>query len=377
MFWRISMKTFLKCLVSISIFAISPTSSAAAATQVGKLYTMSNATTGNEILAYNRLSDGSLSPLGTMPTKGTGTGSGLGNQGAITLSSDGFFLFAVNAGSNSVSSFRITPTGLNLVNTFDSGGVSPVSITEDRGRMFVLNAGNASTPGNIFGFQVSSDGSLRKMYYTMRSLSDRKVTTGAAQVSFSNNGKQLIVTEKTTNLILTYNVNILGIPSRPIINPSSGITPFGFAVGKRNQIFVSNAAGGAADASSLSSYSIASKDPLQLISPEVATQETAACWVVLTPDGRYAFTTNTGSGTISSFLIDFDGKATLANDDAGVTGQGTGPIDMGISPDSKHLYTLNSGNASISSFMVGEDGNLTSAGATSGLPAGANGLAIQ
>ncbi len=371
------MNTFYRSLVSTALLAMLPMASAFAATTVGKLYTMSNATTGNEILIYNRMSDGGLAPAGKAATNGTGTGGGLGNQGALTLSSDGALLFAVNAGSNSVSSFRITPNGLSLVSTVGSGGVSPVSVTEDRGRLYVLNAGNAGTGGNIFGLQVRADGSLRRMYYTMRALSNNKATTGAAQISFSGNGKQLIVTEKATNLILTYDINTIGIPSRAVASQSSGVTPFGFAIGKRNQIFVSNAAGGAADGSSLSSYRLASRSPLQVISPEVATQETAACWVALTPDGRYAFTTNTASGTVSSFAIGLDGDAVLANDDAGVSGQGTGPIDMSISPDSRHLYTLNSGNETISSFTLGLDGNLTPAASVSGLPDGANGMAVQ
>ncbi len=371
------MSTFYRSLVSIALLAMLPMVSAFAATTVGKLYTMSNATTGNEILIYNRMSDGNLAPLANVAANGTGTGAGLGNQGAITLSSDGFFLFAVNAGSNSVSSFRITANGLSLVSTVSSGGVSPVSLTEDRGRLFVLNAGNVATAGSIFGLQVGADGGLRPMYYTMRPLSDRKKTTGAAQISFSNNGKQLIVTEKATNLILTYTLNAIGIPGRAVVNKSAGVTPFGFAVGKRNQIFVSNAVGGAADASSLSSYNVTTRGQLKVISPEVGTQETAACWVALTPDGRYAFTTNTASGTVSSFQIGLDGNAVLANDDAGITGQGTGPIDMSISPDSRNLYTLNAGNATMSSFTMGVDGNLTPAATVSGLPNGTNGLAVQ
>lgn len=369
------MKYFFRYVVSFLFLATSI--SALAATSVGKLYTMSNATTGNAILIYDRLSDGSLAPLGSVPTNGVGTGGGLGNQSALALSTDGFFLLAVNAGSNSVSSFLITPSGLTLVRTLSSGGVNPVSVTEDRGQVYVLNAGNATTPGNIMGFQLRRNGRLSPMYDAQRQLSDNKTTTGAAQISFSNKGTQLIVTEKATNLIVTYNLNAHGKPSRPIVNQSAGITPFGFAVGKRNQFFVSNAEGGAADISSLSSYHLMPNGKIQVISPEVSTEETAACWVTLTPDGRYAFTTNTASGTVSSFRIDFGGNAVLADSTAGNTGTGTAPIDMTISPDSRYLYTLNSGANSISSFGVGANGELTDAATTSALPAGANGLVAQ
>lgn len=362
---------------SVFLLIILPIGSAFAAIPVGKLYTMSNATTGNEILVYNRLSDGSLSQTGHVPTNGNGTGTGLGNQGALTLSGDGFFLFAVNAGSHSISSFRVTSNGLVLVEAEPSGGIRPVSVTEDRGRLFVVNAGDSSNPGNITGFRVQPNGRLEQIANATQSLSSPSTGTGAAQINFSDDGRQLIVTEKATNLILTYNLDAYYVPSTPRLNHSSGLTPFGFAVGKRQQVFVSNAEGGAADSSSLSSYRLLPQGQLRIISPEVATDETAACWVALTPDGRYAFTTNTGNGTVSSFRIGFNGRVTLANNDAGITGQGSSPIDMAVSPESRFLYTLNAGNESISSFAVGLDGNLTLLTTLTGLPDGANGLIVR
>lgn len=368
------MNKSFRCFLSIILLIILPLGSAFAAEPIGKLYTMSNATTGNEILIYNRLSDGSLSQTGHVPTNGTGSGGGLGNQNALTLSGDGFFLFAVNAGSNSISSFRITAEGLDLIDAQPSGGVRPVSIAEDRGRLFVLNAGDSANPGNIHGFSVKNDGDLKSIPYTLRPLSSKTATTGAAQINFSDNGKQLIVTEKATNLILTYYVNAFNIPSRPTLNASSGNTPFGFAVGKRNQFFVSNAQSGAAGLSTLSSYRLLPSGKLGNISPEVGTGETAACWVALTPDGRYAFATNTGSGTLSSFEIGFNGKLTVADSKAGITGNATAPIDLAISPESRFLYTLNSGNESISSFSIGLDGELLLLTTLTDLPDGANGL---
>ena len=371
------MSTFFKRFSSILLLTALSLAPAFAASPIGKLYTMSNATSGNEVLVYNRLSDGSLAKATIVPTNGTGSGGGLGNQGALAFSKDGFFLFAVNAGSNSVSSFRITATGLDLVSTVSSGGTMPVSVTEDRGRLFVLNAGNASKPGNILGYRVNHDGRLRPMPFTKRLLSSNSASTGAAQISFSDDGRQLIVTEKATNLILTYRLNDYGIPGRAIRNTSSGITPFGFAVGKRDQIFVSNAEGGAANISTLSSYRLLPYGKLRDISPEVATGETAACWVALTPDGRYAFTTNTASGSVSSFQIELDGKATILEGKAGVTGTGSGPIDMVVSPESRFLYTLNAGNESISAFEVGLDGTLSLVTSLENLPDGANGLIAQ
>lgn len=371
------MITLFRRFSSILLLTALPLVPAFAANSIGKLYTMNNATTGNEVLVYDRLSDGSLSKITNAPTNGTGTGGGLGNQGALNFSKDGFFLFAVNAGSNSISSFRLTSNGLELVNTVSSGGTTPVSVTEDRGRLFVLNSGDASKPGNILGFRVNYDGRLSPMFYTKRLLSSNSASTGAAQINFSDDGRQLIVTEKATNLILTYRLNAYNVPSKPVRNTSSGITPFGFAVGKRDQVFVSNAEGGAANISTLSSYRLLPQGKLRDISPEVATGETAACWVALTPDGRYAYTTNTASGTVSSFQIELDGKATVIEGKAGVTGNATGPIDMVVSPESRFLYTLNAGNETISTFEVGLDGTLTLVTNLENLPDGANGLIAQ
>jgi 6-phosphogluconolactonase len=377
MFWRILMNKSFRRFSSVFLLATLPLVSAFAATPIGKLYTMSNATTGNEVLVYNRLSDGSLSQTGQVPTTGTGTGGGLGNQGALALSEDGFSLFAVNAGSNSVSSFRLTSNGLVLINTVPSGGITPVSLTEDRGRLFVLNAGNGANPGNIFSFRVNPNGSLSPMAYSERALSSTTTSTGAAQINFSDDGKQLIVTEKATDLILTYQVYGYYASGKPTHNTSSGQTPFGFAVGKRNQVFVSNAAGGVADSGSLTSYRLLPQGQLHALSVEVATEETAACWVALTPDGRYAFTTNTASGTVSSFRIGMNGKVLLANNDAGITGAGSGPIDMIVGPESRFLYTLNAGTETISSFAVSLDGALTLLTTLTGLPDGANGLIVR
>ena len=371
------MNKFYLAISSLLIIAALPFAPAFAASSIGKLYTMSNATTGNEVLVYDRLSDGTLAKVANIPTNGNGTGGGLGNQGALSFSKDGFFLFVVNAGSNSVSSFRVTPGGLVWVNTVSSGGTTPVSVTEDRGRVFVVNAGNASTPGNILGFRVNREGRLQPMFYSKRLLSSNTATTGAAQINFSDDGRQLIVTEKATNLILTYQVEDFYLSRRAVRNASSGNTPFGFAVGKRDQIFVSNAEGGAANLSSLSSYLLNRNGRLSAISPQAATGETAACWVALTPDGRYAYITNTASGTISSYQIELDGKATLANGKAGITGDGTGPIDMVVGPESHFLYTLNAQNDTISSFEVGLDGSLTQVTTLNSIPDGTNGLIAQ
>lgn len=348
----------------------------ASAAGIGSLYTMSNAAGGNEVLIFERQADGSLSSAGRVATGGKGTGAGLGNQGAVVIGSDQTFLFAVNAGSNSVSSFRLTEHGLELVGSVGSGGTRPVSLTEDRGRVFVLNAGDDANPGSINGFRVGPKGTLAAIARAAQPLSESG-NTAPAQILFASDGRQLIVTEKATNRILTFRVDTAGVLEPAVVTESSGQTPFGFAVGNRDQVFVSNAAGGADEASSLSSYKLPRTGHLHVVSDAVGTGETAACWVALTPDERYAFTTNTASGTISSFSIAFDGTVKLAAAAAGSTGDGSGPIDMAVSPDGRFLYALNGGTDSIATFRINQFGALRQASLRNGLPVQANGLAVR
>src|SRR5690606_8056467 len=144
--------------------------------------------------------------------------------------------------------------------------------------------------------------------------------------------------------------------------PSAGHTPFGFAFDKRGHLHVAEAAAGATDASSVSSYRLTDDGSLEAISAAVPTTETAACWLVVTEDGRSAFTTNTGSGTVSAFRIDPDGTLALRDEDgvAARTGAGSAPADAALSIGSRFLYTRNGGNGTISGFSVNSDGTLTS-----------------
>ena len=61
------------------------------------VYTESNSASGNQVLAFDRAGDGSLTAGGLFATGGSGTGAGLGSQGALALTQGGRFLYAVNA----------------------------------------------------------------------------------------------------------------------------------------------------------------------------------------------------------------------------------------------------------------------------------------
>jgi len=332
------------------------------------LYTSSNASAGNAVIEIGQADDGSLSILGSYPTGGAGTDTGLGNQGAIAV--DGDFLFVINAGSDEVSSFRRLDTGLSLVSTVPSGGARPVSLTVDRDVLYVLNAGS----DNIAGFFVSEEGALSAISGSSRPLSG--VGTAPAQISFSKDGRVLVVTEKATNNLLSFPVRRDGLTGSAQVFPSPGQTPFGFAVTKGRRILVSEAAGGAAGASSVTSWRVSPQATLTVLDPVEPTLQAAACWVAVTPDGRFAFTTNTGSGTISAYRVRGDDLSLVdADGQAASTGPGSAPIDMVISPDGRFLHSLNGGADEIGSFRIGQDGSLTPVGTLPGLPDRATGLA--
>jgi 6-phosphogluconolactonase len=335
----------------------------------GEVYTLTNSTEGNAVKAFDRSHGGALTPKGEFPTGGAGTGGGLGNQGALVL--DRKRLFAVNAGSDSISAFIVKRKGLKLVDTAPSGGDQPISLTVHHGLLYVLNAGGA---GNISGFTFSRHGDLSPLAGSTRPLSGN--APGPAQVSFDPRGKLLVVTEKDTNLIDVYEVEHGGLVSGPDPQDSAGTTPFGFGFDRRGHLIVSEAFGGETDQSAVSSYEI-DDGIIDPITPSAGTTETSACWIVVTKDGRYTYTTNTDSASISGYRISHGGELSLLDAD-GVTGAtGPMPIDMALTRGSRFLYSLNSGDETISGFRVRADGSLSPIGGASGLPDGATGLAAR
>jgi len=251
--------------------------------------------------------------------------------------------------------------------------VSPISLTTQGDLLYVLNAGSGGSAGNISGFRVGSDGSLGAIAGSTRSLSAASV--GPAQIQFDPTGGTLVVTEKATSLIDTYVVGSNGIASGPNVEASSGRTPFGFAFDKRGHLIVSEAFGGTASA--LSSYGLGDGGGLDVISPSVfAASERAACWVVTTGNGKFAYTTNTGSGSISGYAIGHDGSLSLLDSDGLTAVTGGAPIDAALSRNDRFLFVLNAATRRIDVFRVAADGSLIALpGAGIGdLPAGVNGL---
>lgn len=335
------------------------------------VYTISNQVSSNAVMDYKRASNGMLTFSASYATGGTGTGGGLGNQGAVALDEDAEIVLAVNPGSNSISSFKVTGNGLNLKSTVSSGGMRPVSITQHDDIVYVLNAGG---DGNISGFKLGNNDMLTPIPNSTRPLSS--TASGAAQISFVNDGRVVVITEKATNKIITYTINEWGVPGMMHSIISSTATPFGFEAGSNGNIFVSEAAGGAAGASKLSSYHVGYNGSISLLTGSVGANQSAACWVVITNNGKYAYTTNTASNNLTNFNINnFNGSITVNTAIAATTDMG--PIDAALSNNSKYLYILNAMSHSIGVYDVANNGSLSLIQTVTGLPVGANGLAAK
>jgi 6-phosphogluconolactonase (cycloisomerase 2 family) len=337
----------------------------------GIVYSSTNSPAGNAVVTFERAHDGALRPAGSFPTGGTGTGGGLGNQGAVVLDEDRARLFVANAGSDQISSFGVTRRGLRLLDVVPSHGDRPVSLTVHGDLLYVLNAGS----DQISGLRIGAAGRLHPLADSRRALSG--AGTDPAQVEFSPRGDLLVVTEKATNRIDTFPIGLDGRPGDVNSQASAGQTPFGFAFDPRGHLIVSEAFGGAANASALSSYTVADAGAIAPISPVVRTGQTAACWVVVTSNGRFAYTTNTGSGSISGYTVGGDGAIALLESVAADTGAGSSPTDLALSSRSRHLFVLNSAARTVGSYRVRGDGRLELVDIVGGLPAAATGLAAS
>jgi 6-phosphogluconolactonase len=314
----------------------------AMAHQRGVLYTQTNDPAGNAVQRFDRAADGSLSPAGTFATGGAGLATLGGRQGAVALSGDGRNLYAVNAGSGSVSAFRVGRHRTVLLGSAPSGGVAPDSVDEDRGRVYVLNSGG--TP-SVAAFWRRFDGSLKAIPGGTRALAPG--ADGAAQVSVTPDGRSLIVTERLANRLETLPLDRLGRPGAPVVTPSSGAVPFGFAITPRGDVVVSEAG-----LSTVSSYRAGT---LRIITASLPVGFGAACWVAVSPDGRLAYTGN-ASGSISGFAIARDGSLSPIG-----TTTTPSPRDLAFDASGRHLVAV-SPTGQVTSYRVSRDGSLALAG---------------
>ena len=336
---------------------------ASASGWAGHVYTITNEAGGNRVAIFDRAANGALSPAGFVNSGGNGTGSGLGSQGAVILSDNGRWLFAVNAGSDSISSFRVTGRGLDLVDTVASGGDLPVSLTVHRDLLYVLNAG--ASP-NISGFEIDSHGNLSPLAGSIQPAT----SATSVQIGFSPDGTALVVSGKASNTLDSYLVDRNGLAGPPQTFTANAAVPYGFGFDQRGHLIVSEASG------FVTPYAVSADGTVSAITAAAPTYQNAACWIAITKNGKYTYTTNAASQSITGFAIGHDGALTIldANGVTAVTGTGTHPTDMAFSNNSHFLY-VNNGNGTIGAFEVHADGSLSPFSGIGGLPASTTGLA--
>ena len=332
------------------------------------LYTESNAAANNEILVYKIKRDGSLYFAGSTMSGCSGTGKPLGSQGAMELDKNKKWLFAVNAGSNSVSSFKVLDDGsLTLAHTKGSKGKTPVSLSVHDNMLYVLNRGS----DNIHGFWIGAGGTLTDIEGSTQSLSGTAVD--APQISFMPDGEWIAVTEKATNIISTFKVKQDGSISKGIFTPSISKTPFGFEFSRNRFMIVSNAVGGGAAAGSATSYLTGNNGVPENINGAVPNFESAPCWVAVTKYGRFAYITNTASNNISTYYVNNQGALYLVQKEAAKTDGG--PLDIVVTENNYFVYELNSKSNTIGGYHRKLMGKLEFISSAANLPAPATGLA--
>ncbi|MBA3648004.1 MAG: beta-propeller fold lactonase family protein [Chitinophagales bacterium] len=337
------------------------------AQQEGYMYTMSNEPT-NKILIYKQLSDGTLSSMGSMVTGGMGSGTGLGTQGAVILDDNHQWLYAVNAGDNTISSLQVHADGsLSSAKTVNSEGFLPVSLTVHGNWLYAVNGGTST----IAGFMIGTDGSLTYIHGSNLSLSAPNAEPG--EIKFSPDGKVVYVTEKATNTITSYIIDDHGVAGHPKFTPSTGDTPFGFDFSGENYMIVSDAFGGADNQGAATSYAIDNSGTVSTINGPLKNGQTAPCWVVITRNGQYAFTSNTNNNTISVYEVMPDGTIRRQAPRAATTDDA--PIDICLSSNNHYLYVVNQIGHTIGEYKVAAGGRLNLIAKISGIPDFTTGLA--
>ena len=331
----------------------------------GSVYISTNSTTGNQVEAFSRSADGTLSLAGTYNTGGTGSTTAAFGQGAVTLSADGQTLLVVDAGSNQVSDFAVLPGGaLRLRNTVASGGTQPTSVAISGGLAEVLNSGGA---GNVAGFRATPLG-LAPIARGSQPLS--AAANMPKDIAISPDGRHVVVTEKISDTIDTFTVGFLGTLAPAVTTPSDSALSFAEVFAPSGQLLVAD--DGASDTSAVSPYRIAPNGTLIATQPAVTDGQTAACWVSLGQDGN-VFADNAGSASIASYQLSASGQLTFLGNTS--TGNG-GPLDNTVSSDGQNLYAVIGNQDQLAEFGIGPDAQLTAVG-TQALPAGSAGVAAS
>jgi len=364
--------------IALSVGAITSTMYAAetVAGSSSTVFVMTNDTVKNKVLAYQRLNDGSFVSRGSFATGGRGSGGTtdpLQSQGSLTLSGDHHRLFAINAGSGTISSFDLLGGLPVLVDQEPTGRAFPVAVAEHNGTVYVLNAGGN---GAIVAFRADRFGHLSQIPDSTALLT--ATNSGGADISVSPNGNTLVVIEKDPENIDTFPINPDGTLGTVVVNHS--VTPGIFSVvfTPNGQLIVSENQPNGTDVSSISSYTINANGTITAISQSLRTFGDGNCWNAITPNGKFVYADNSASSTIAGFSVGSNGALTPIGQTIVATyPAGTINLDMAVSGNGEFLYTLNSGTGTVGIYSINSDGTLSNPSFIEGLPktVGFNGIA--
>ena len=323
------------------------------------VFVQTDNTAGNQVVAYDRADNGSLTPDGTYDTGGLGgqlSGSvvdHLASQGSLTYDPGNAVLYAVNAGSNTVSVFAVRGDRLALRQVVSSGGAFPVSVAVHGDLVYVLNAENGgSVQGyvNFFGHLFALPGSNRPLGLDPTAAPQFVNTPG--QVAFSPNGAQLIVTTKANgNDIDVFGVGRFGLLSAtPVVNSEPGAVPFAIDFDGSGHLVIAEAGTDA-----LATFTLNQGGTVTPIAA-VGTGQSATCWVAQAQGFFYA--SNAGSGSISQYSDSPSGQLNLAAQ----TATDPGTVDAAASADGQYLYVQTGGSGVVDEFHVAANGSLAEIG---------------
>lgn len=337
----------------------------------GEVFAQSDNLTGNTVTVYDRDRSGALTPSGTYSTGGDGgqlDGSvvdHLASMNSLVYDAGAKLLFAVNAGSNTITEFAARGDRLALVQVIPSGGSFPVSIAVHGDLVYVLNAlagGSVQGYRLVFDRLVAIPGSQRLL--GLDPTETPQFTSTPGDVAFSPDGSQLLVTTKGNgNDIDVFGVGRSGqLSPTPTVNVEAGLVPFSLAFEPGDQVAVTDAGDNAVQTFRL--------DHRGVLTPiaSVLTGQMATCWIVA--DGPLLFAGNAGSGT-ESVLFDRFGSLSVL----GTTPTDAGTVDAALSPDGGYLYVQTGGAGIVDAFRVGFAGSLTEVGSVT-VPGGIGGEGI-
>jgi len=340
-------------------------------TASGAVYVQTNAAP-NEVIAFRRAGDGSLDLMGSVATGGDGDGSPhLPSQGCVMLTRDGRHLLVTNAASDDLSVFSVAADGSIELRDRVRTGATPKSVAEHDGLVVVLNTGE---PG-LASFRLDADGGIVPVEGGDQALAASDADP--AQVGFSPDGAMIVATERGTDSIETYEVAPDGTLGASRTIASQGPTPYGFAFTSDGALVVTEAFRAEKGAAAASSYAIADGS-LVPRTASVGNGRSEICWAVVTPDDRFAFTTNFADGAVSRFAIATDGSLSLEDATGGIAVEGMpGLRDEGLSNDGRFLYAIDADGGKIYGWSVDAEGSLEPIGSWDGVPETVAGLAAS